>query len=389
MVIVAGTAIAKFGRRKDQGSYRDWISDTVRDALADAALEPQDIDALVVASESDLFSLQLNPAAAIASDLGLVGASAIRVEGGGASGQLAIHTAAQAILAGTARRIVVMGFENGASQLGAPEVSRLYGYSFDGPAEAALGIRAVELYALSVQCWMAESGATPHDLAGVAVKNHGNALGNPLAHLPMSLSVTDVLASPLIASPYHRLECSPVSDAVAVAVLTSADEAPQSRRSAARIVGIGTATDYSRLGDRSSPATFRGKTEAAKRAMAMSGIDDPTLIGVAEVYDAFAGAELQSIEALGLAGDSRSAFLARDGVFGRSGRLPINLSGGLLGQGAAPGATGIAQVATLARVLTGRYWQELQPASILRYGLADSHGGIATLCAVTVMEAPR
>jgi acetyl-CoA C-acetyltransferase len=387
MVLVAGTAISKFGRRHDRSSYRDWIADSFADALADAGLEAGDIDALVVATESDLFSLQLNPAAAIASDLGLVGVSALRVEGGGASGQLAIHAGAREILTGAARRVAVVGFECGAKHLSPAGVAQLYGYSFDGPSEAALGIGATGLYALSMLCRMAADDLDAADLAAVAVKNHGNALHNRLSHLPMALTVEQVLASPMISTPYHRLECSPVSDAVAVAILATASEAPQSRRKAARIAGMGSSTDHSRLGDRDDPGRFQGKSLAAQRAYAAAGIDDPALIGVAEIYDAFSGAELQALEALGLVQPGRVAGLARDGLFARSGRVPVNLSGGLLGQGAAPGATGVAQLATIARILEGRYWPELQPAALPRYGLADTHGGIATLCAVTVLEA--
>lgn len=389
MVLVAGTAIGKFGRRHDRSSFRDWIVASFSDALGNADLEVDDIDLLVVATESDLFSLQLNPAAAIASDLGLVGAAAQRVEGGGASGHLAVHVAAQAILAGVVRRVAVVGFECGASQIGSLEVAHLYGHSFDGPAEAALNIGAAGLYALSINSLMAEGDILPADLAAVAAKNHGNATFNPAAHLPMTLTVEEVMASPMIASPYHRFECAPVSDAVSVVILAGDSDAPAVRRGSARIAGMGVATDYSRLGDRDQPGHFVGKTIAAQRAYSSAAITDPRSIGVAEVYDAFSGSELQSLEALGLAPARKAARLMADGEFGRGGRMPINLSGGLLGQGGAPGATGIAQIATIARILEGRYWPDLQPAVPPQYGLADTHGGVATLCAVTVLEAGR
>lgn len=388
MVVVAGTAIGKFGRRRDRTNFRDWIVASFQEALADANLEVGDLDGLVVATESDLFSLQLNPAAAIASDLGMVGAAAHRVEGGGASGHLAVHSAAQAILSGTARRVAVVGFECGASQIGSAEVARIYGHSFDGPSEAALKVGAAGLYALSISSLMSEGLLSPADLAAVAVKNHGNATFNPAAHLPMTLTTDEVLASPMIATPYHRLECAPVSDAVSVVILTQDSDTPASRRGAAHIVGMGTSTDHSRLGDRDHPGRFAGKTRAADRAFRAAGIDSG-LIGVAEVYDAFAGSELQSLEALGLSPAVGVARLMADGVYARNGRVPVNLSGGLLGQGGAPGATGIAQIATLARVLEGRYWPGLQPDALPRYGLADTHGGIATLCAVTVLEGVR
>jgi len=80
----------------------------------------------------------------------------------------------------------------------------------------------------------------------------------------------------------------------------------------------------------------------------MAGIG-PQDVDVAELYDAYTGAELQAISAYGLAAPERVGL--QD--FGAADRLAVNLSGGLLGQGAAPGATGIAWVVALARILTG------------------------------------
>jgi acetyl-CoA C-acetyltransferase len=67
--------------------------------------------------------------------------------------------------------------------------------------------------------------------------------------------------------------------------------------------------------------------------------------------------------------------------------LPVNLSGGLIGQGGPPGATGVMQIVTLTRLLQGRYWPELQPARALRTALADAHGGVATVSITHVLEA--
>ena len=109
MVAVIGAALTPFGRRTDGSSFRDWAAAAFWQALAMAELQAADIDALVLASESDFFTLQLNPAAVIADDLGLSGAALLRVEGGGASGQLAVHAAVAQILGGLAKRIAVIG----------------------------------------------------------------------------------------------------------------------------------------------------------------------------------------------------------------------------------------------------------------------------------------
>jgi acetyl-CoA C-acetyltransferase len=91
------------------------------------------------------------------------------------------------------------------------------------------------------------------------------------------------------------------------------------------------------------------------------------------------------LEALGIVEDVVHA--QKDGVFGPGGALPVNLSGGLLGQGAPAAAIGVAQVATCARQLEGRYFEGLQDPRAHKFALADTHGGIATTCAVTILEA--
>ena len=75
------------------------------------------------------------------------------------------------------------------------------------------------------------------------------------------------------------------------------------------------------------------------------------------------------------------------GEFDAGGELPINLSGGLIGQGGPPGATGIAQVLTLLKLLQGRYHDGLQPTLARRFGLADAHAGVGTLSVVHILEA--
>ncbi|WP_444719017.1 thiolase C-terminal domain-containing protein, partial [Paracoccus seriniphilus] len=75
----------------------------------------------------------------------------------------------------------------------------------------------------------------------------------------------------------------------------------------------------------------------------------------------------------------------RDGCFAADGALPVNLSGGLLGQGAPVGATGVAQILAAAQQIEGRY-HGCRPAQPPRFALVDTHGGIATLCALSILE---
>ena len=380
-VCFGGGAMTPFNRRKDGSAFRDWARAAVDGALADAGLVSGDIDALIVASESDFFTLQLNPAALLADECGLTGVAAWRVEGGGASGHLAVHAGVAAVAGGMARRVLVLGVEPSASHLAGADVGALYGLSFDAWTDGMTGVDSTSLYALSAQAFMARTGASLSDFAQIAMRNRANARGNPNAHLPLDITAADVAASPVVASPYRRLDCSPLSDGAAAVILARAEDLPIRKR--VRFRGAASATDTVRLGERADFGAFAGKQRAARRAYGQAGIDAGD-IGVAEVYDSYSGAQMQALEALGF-GDVVTA--EREGMFAVNGAVPVNLSGGLLGQGAPVGATGVAQILAAALQLEGRYFG-VQAPNQPRFALVDTHGGIATLNAVSILEAP-
>lgn len=382
MVAIAGARITRFARRRDNTGFRDWAAEAFFGALSMAGYDLADIDTLVVAGESDFFTLQLNPATVLAQDLGLAGAAAIRVEGGGASGQLAVQTGAARILAGLSRIVAVVGVDATASTLPGSALRALYGRSFDGLTDGATGITATQVYALSWQIFAAAHGLGDDDLARVTMAHRGNACANPDAHLPRQHSIADIAASPLIASPYRRLHCSPLSDGAAAVILAAPGALPAARRNAPRIAGMGAATDRP-FAARPDPGQFHAKTRAMQAACRMADVQ-PSQIGMAEIYDPYAGAALQGLAALGLSDRPGPDFAA--GRFARGGRIAVNLSGGLMGQGAAPGATGVAQVATCALVLEGRYHAGAQPAQPPEFALADTHGGICANAAVTIIR---
>ena len=377
-VAVIGAGQTAFQRRRDGTIWRDWCRAAADKALAMAGIDRADIDALILGSETDLFTLQLSPSALLASDLGLSGAAALRIDGGGASGALAVQAGAARVLAGLSRNVLVVGVDAAASGQ-VPEVTRaLYARSFDAQIEGAARITATQLYALSWQVFAAGHGLGEADLAAVTIAHRAHAMANPDAHLPRLHTAGDIAASPLIAFPYRRLHCSPLSDGAAAVVLSAA-----ARRGAPVIVGMGAATDRAQLGARDRPGDFTAKTAAMQRACAMAGVA-PADIGLVEIYDPYAGAALQGMLALGLS--DRPGRDIAEGRFGRGAALPVNLSGGLLGMGAAPGATGVAQVAACALMLEGRYHPGAQPPQ-RRYALADTHGGICTTAAVTILRA--
>lgn len=385
--VVLGAGIMPFNRYRDGSHWRDWVRRAALDAIEDAEIEPRDISSVVVATETDFCSLQVNPAPVILDDLGLAGVPAVRVEAGGASGGAALRTAVHQIKAGAAKCVLAVGFDAAAGHLRAEDVQLVYSLSFDAETDGMAGATAVTLYALSMSEHMSIYHTTAEQMAAVSVKNHGNAIGNPWAHKPMDITIADVLASPVIAAPYHKLDCSMASDGAAAIVLAHADHAPATSQPRSRIIASAAATDRARLGDRAERHHFAAKQRAAHAAYGEAGITDPARqIDVAEIYDAFTGAEIQGIEALGLAEPGKAGPAIAAGAFDRAGDLPVNLSGGLIGQGGAPGAVGIAQAATIDQILTGRYRRDTIPAKDYRLGLVDTHGGLCTTSFVHVME---
>jgi acetyl-CoA C-acetyltransferase len=386
--VILGSGQVPFRRYRDGSGFRTWVRLACDAAFADARIDRTEIDAVVVASESDMLSMQLSPGPLLVDDIGLVGVPVLRVETGGGSGGAALRMAAMHLMSGLARRVLVIGFEQAASHLPSDAVRSLYGLSFDADLEGWAGATATMLYALSLQDHMARFGTSMAGLALVSVKNHGNARLNPDAHSPMTITQDDVLASPMVNTPYRRLDCSLLSDGAAALILARPDAAAKRQdRPLTRIIGMGCATDTLRLGDRAMPGVFTGKRRAAEMAFRMAGITDPARqIDVAEVYDSYTGAEVQGIEALGLAPDGGGVARLADGVYGPDGALPVNLSGGLIGQGGAPGATGIAQAITVSRLIEGRYHAGLQGARDLRTGLIDCHGGLATVNLTHILQ---
>ena len=387
-VYVLGGSAVRFTRRRDGSTWRDWVREAGLGALEDAGVEARDVDAVVVATESDFFSLQIAPAPVVAAELGLDRCGTMRAESGGASGAAAVRTAHALVASNLARCVLVVGFESVASHLGADDVRMLYGMSFDAEVEGFAGATPAALYALSMRMHMTRHGTTPEQMAGVAARNRANACANPLAHKPMRIEVADVLASPMVASPYRRLDCSLLSDGAAAVVVAHSLRAPRTERQRVRIAGSGAASDRPRLGDRTHPERFDAKARAARDAYAMAGVRAPAReIHCAEVYDAFSGAQIQAVEALGFTPEGAGGPACEGGEFDRDGRIPVNLSGGLLGQGGAPGATGLVQAMTVQRLLEGRYFDGAQPRRVLRRGIVDTHGGVCTSAVVQVFEA--
>ena len=168
--IIAGAAMIPFQRYQDGSTFRDWIRIVGREAIFDAQLETSEVGSVVVASESDMLSLQVSPAALVVDELGLQGAAAVHVEAGGATGAAALREGFVQICSGVTDNVLVVGFDQTASRLSRSGVQKVYSLSFDADIEGWMGVSTANLYALSFKMYCDRFNANSRQAAWFPLK---------------------------------------------------------------------------------------------------------------------------------------------------------------------------------------------------------------------------
>ena len=147
----------------------------------------------------------------------------LRVEGGGATGALALRTAFAYVKSGLCDSIIVYGGETNGKSVSSATAQQFFALSSDADWEMMVGGTYTAYYAAMIREHMRLYGTTEEQFAHVAVKNRGNARYNPNAQKPMDISVEDVMNSPPVAEPYKLLDCSLLSDGAAAMILATED----------------------------------------------------------------------------------------------------------------------------------------------------------------------
>jgi acetyl-CoA C-acetyltransferase len=231
---------------------------------------------------------------------------------------------------------------------------------------------------------MYEHGATPEDLAEVAVKNSRHGSLNPRAQRRRALTKEEVLQSRMIADPLTLYQCAGLSDAAAALVLGS--HSRSSRDVSLRATALRSGGAWDHLSEH--VWGWDVVRDTAHEAYAAAGID-PSDADVVELHDAFTIGEIVTVEALGLADDGAAPAAIAAGELSLGGKTPINPSGGLLSRGHPLGATGVAQATELVWQLRGEAGQ--RQVEDARIGLLETMGGGAAGidgngCVVAVLE---
>jgi acetyl-CoA C-acetyltransferase len=341
---IIGVGMTRIEANKKSDTFADMAWEAVNLALTDAGITIDEIDNVVTTS-NDFWDGRTISCMAVSDASGARGKNASCVEGDGTFGAFYGLTR---ILSGAYGTTLVTAHSKGSESVS----SLITNAAFDPVYERALGLDMITACAMQARAYMHRTGTTSEHLAGVSVKNHGNAQKNPLAQLPMSISIEDVLQSGMIADPLHKLDCSPVSDACCAIVMASEERAGRYPAKPVWIKGVSFCADAYHLGDRDL-SQARSLMQAAQNAFKMAGVTNPAKeMDVAEVYDAFTYQELMWLEAMGLCEDSRAGILLENGEFALNGRLPVNPSGGLL-SGHPVIAAGLIRLAEVVKQLRG------------------------------------
>jgi acetyl-CoA C-acetyltransferase len=381
-VAMIGVGMVKGGEHWEK-SLRQIFVEAALAAIDDAGVDH--IDAMYVGCmSSGLFVGQEHLGSLLADYLGVTPIPSTRVESACASGGLALRLGFIDVLSGTNDIVLVGGVEK-MTDVSTDCATYALSTAADQDYEVYYGATFPGLYAMIANAHIHQYGTTRKQLAEVAVKNHLHGSMNPLAQYPQKITVDEVLNSPMVADPLRVLDCSPITDGAAAAIICPVELARKiSKKPLVKIIGSGHATDNIALHSRPEVTEFKAVTEAAKQAYKMAGVN-PGKINVVEVHDCFTIAEICVLEAMGMVEKGHGGKAAESGMTALGGRLPVNTSGGLKSKGHPVGATGVAQAAEIVHQLRGEAGaRQVKNAKI---GLTQNMGGSGGSCVVHIMEA--
>lgn len=384
---VIGAGMTRFG--VSSKPLEELFADAALSAIHDAGIDGDDVESLYFGNAmGGITENNTHLAPKLASHLGLQGIPCQRFEDACATSSNAFKHAVQSVEAGLHDVVLVGGVERCTPETGldTEAMTRTFASASHREYEQPMGLTFPGVFALLTKRHMHEYGTTEEQLAEVAVKNHEHGQYNPRAHFGRKTDVAEVLDSPLVADPFHLMDCCPFSDGASAVVVVSEQLAETYSGDPVAVSGVGHRTDRVPIADKRAPVETTAAKEAANEAYEQAGIV-PDDVDFAEVHDCFTGAEVIAIEALGLVPQGEGGMAAMQGDTYLSGEMPVNPSGGLKAKGHPIGATGTAQIVELTEQLRGDAGDRQVAGADT--GIAHNLGGDTATAIVTVMEAVR
>lgn len=206
-------------------------------------------------------------------------------------------------------------------------------------------------YSLAASRHMGIYGTTSEQLAQIAVSTREWACMNPNARYQEPIKIDDVLASPYIAEPLHKLDCCLVTDGAGALILTRADRAKDLRRPPVYVMGAGTSHTHAMSISQMPDITVTAGAVSGPKAFKMAGIthDDVDLV---MTYDSFTITVMLALEDLGFCKKGEGGAFVEDGKLGPGGAFPTNTNGGGLSY-THPGMYGMFLLVEAVRQLRG------------------------------------
>jgi len=341
-------------------------ADVALGALADAGLTLGDVDAYYCAGDAPGIG-----GMSMIEYLGLRGVCSIdSTETGGSSYLVHVAHAAAAMAAGKCRVALITlagnprsgGRPPGGGSTKSPETAFEGGY----------GITVPGLYALTAQRHMHEFGTTSAQLAEIKVAAAHHAQYNPRAFLRDPVTVEEVLESPMVSDPLHRLDCCVITDGGGALVVVHPDVARDLPRQCVTVLGAGDATKHADNGR--IDLTHTGAVWSGPRAFEEAGVT-PADIDYVSIYDSFTITVLQTLEDLGFCERGRGGEFVLDGTLqAPHGRLPFNTDGGGLCNNHPANRGGMTKVIEAVRQLRSEANPEVQVPDC-EIALAHGTGG--------------
>ncbi len=352
------------GREIPDRSVAQIHAEVAAGALADAGLELRDVDAYFCAGDAPGFG-----AISMADYLGLKLSHVDSTETGGSSYVLHVGHAAEAIKAGKCQVALITLAGKPRTGGTAPGLGSNPADAPEAAFEQRYGMITAAAYALAARRHMHEFGTTSAQLAEVKVAASLHAQHNPNALLPKPVTVQEVLDSPMVADPLHRLDCCIVTDGGGALVVVSPEIAKSLKRKSVKVLGHGEApklTDNGRI-----DLTYTGAVWSGPRAFAEAGVT-PADIDYASIYDSFTITVVETLEDLGFCEKGQGGRFVLDGALvAPNGRLPFNTDGGGLCNNHPSNRGGMTKVIEAVRQLRG----EAHPAvQVKDCQLALAHG---------------
>jgi acetyl-CoA C-acetyltransferase len=355
-------------RKAEDKSVAQLHAEVAKGALQDAGLERQDIDGYFCAGDAP----GLGPMSMV-DYLGLKVRHVDSTDTGGSSYLVHVAHAAQAIAQGRCDVALVTLAGRPRSEGSSGTQPRSWGANLpDAPFEAPYGIVTANSYAMVAARHMHEYGTTSEQLAWVKVAASHHAQHNPHAMLKEVVTVKEVLDSPVIADPLHRMDCCVVSDGGGALILARPEIAKSLKRPFVTLIGAGERPKGQAGGKLS--LTTSGAAWSGPRAFEEAGVK-PADIQYASIYDSFTITVVVQLEDLGFCKKGEGGRFVADGnLISGSGKLPFNTDGGGLCNNHPANRGGMTKVIEAVRQLRGEAHPKVQVKNC-RLALAQGTGG--------------